>query len=83
MCEMNVEALTLWHGFFIKSRLISFPYRLLFVEGQGFPSYLAEIIQQKLFKEIFSEEKGLEFRLASSLFIVVTTDFYNLSNCTY
>lgn len=84
MCEMTVEAWSLWHGLFIKSGLISFPYSSLFVEGQGFPSYFAEIMQWKLFMEIFSEKEGLEFRLASGLFIVVTVDFfYNISNCTY
>jgi len=83
MCEMCVEAWSLWRGFFIKSRLISFPYSLLFVEEQGFPSYFAEIIQWKLFKEIFfSEKEGLEFRVTSGLFVAVTADFCNISNST-
>ncbi|KAK2534463.1 hypothetical protein Q9966_007115 [Columba livia] len=59
---MTVEAWSLWHGLCIKSGLISFPYSSLFVEGQGFPSYFAEIMQWKLFMEIFSEKEGLEFR---------------------
>lgn len=78
MCEMTVEVWSPSCGFLMKCRL-TLSSELVIRRGNSFPSALAETSQWKFFKEIISETEGLEFRLASGLFIVVKAGFYNIS----